>query len=64
MTPMRHRAVLTRAESLRLAGSVPFGRAALHPWLDEEADELIAISADLVTGYRMTAGPARLPAAT
>jgi hypothetical protein len=141
--PMRHRAVLTRAESLRLVGSVPFGRvvftfralpavravshlvdggqiiirarlgaavsvaadgpgmvvayeadlidaagragwsvavvgratlvagplaagyrAALHPWLDEDADEVIAISADLVTGYRMTAGPAPSPATT
>jgi hypothetical protein len=142
--PMRHRAMLTRAESLRLLGSVPFGRvvftsralpavrpvshlvdgsqiiiraslgaavsvaadgpgmvvayeadlidavgragwsvavvgratlvaagplaagyrAALHPWLDEDADDVIAISADLVTGYRMTAGPAPLPATT
>jgi hypothetical protein len=142
--PMRHRAVLTRAESLRLVGSVPFGRvvftvralpavravshlvdggqiiiaaslgaavsgaadgpgmvvayqadlidmagragwsvavvgratlvasgplaagyrAALQPWLDDEAGEVIAISADLVTGYRMTAGPARCAAPT
>jgi pyridoxamine 5'-phosphate oxidase-like protein len=144
VTPMRHRAVLTRAESLRLVGSVPFGRvvftfralpavrpvshlvdggqiiiraslgaavsvaadgpgmvvayeadlidaagragwsvavvgratlvaagplaaryrAALHSWLDEDADEVIAISADLVTGYRMTADPVPFPATT
>jgi hypothetical protein len=36
-------------------------RAALHPWLDDEADEVIAISADLVTGYRIIASPARFP---
>jgi hypothetical protein len=141
--PLRYRAVLTRAESLRLVGSVPFGRivftvralpavrpvshlvdggqiiiraslgaavsaaadgpgmvvayeadafdavgragwsvavvgratlvtagplavgyrAALPPWLDEDAGDVIAISADLVTGYRMIAGPAPFPAA-
>ena len=51
-------AVVGRATRVGTGPRAAWCRAALHSWLDEDADEVIAISADLVTGYRMIAGPA------
>jgi hypothetical protein len=36
-------------------------RELLSPWVDGEMDQVIAIAADLVTGYRMILGPATEP---
>jgi hypothetical protein len=39
-------------------------RVSLRPWIDEEMDEVIAITANLVTGFRIVAGPAGEPEAS
>jgi hypothetical protein len=59
-------AVVGRATRVGTGPRAARCRAALRSWLDEDADEVIAISADLVTGYRMIAGPAaeRTPGTT
>jgi Pyridoxamine 5'-phosphate oxidase len=36
-------------------------RKSLRPWMDEEMDEMIAIDADLVTGFRMVPASAGEP---
>jgi hypothetical protein len=37
-------------------------RESLRPWIDEEMDDVIAIDADLVTGFRIVPEPASAPA--
>jgi hypothetical protein len=37
-------------------------RRSLRPWIDEEMDDVIAIDADLVTGFRIVPEPASAPA--
>jgi hypothetical protein len=39
-------------------------RDSLRPWIDAELDEMIAITADLVTGFRIVPAPAGEPAAS
>jgi hypothetical protein len=36
-------------------------RKSIRPWIDGDMDEMIAITADLVTGFRIVSVPAALP---
>lgn len=55
--------VIGRARRLTSEARAARYRTLLRPWADDEMDEVIAIGADLVTGFRIVSAPSGLAAA-
>jgi Pyridoxamine 5'-phosphate oxidase len=53
--------VVGRANRVLSAAQIARYREALIPWTDADADEVITIAADVVTGYRMISATAEEP---